>query len=353
MISSIGKFSSSITAPTNSFVNSTFNRFQNVYRMNSHQKRIQTPFQDRPFFSVVDQATTAYRQFLGMNRVRLDPGLRLSLPYLHTTKIIDMREGSFPITKLHAYTKDNVPVTISGSLFYKVFDAEKACFGVQDFSSSIRSIGESSVRSIIGNFDYDEIISERNKINVQLNSTIDSSIKNWGVDCTRFEIQEFAPQNSKIAHQLELQMEAERERRQNILVTEANIKTADGKRQSKILESEGELVSQRNITDANKYKIDTETKAIQFQLETLTKSLGKTDLAAKFILERMRLENMNTIADSPNNKIYFVPSTNSPIPTAEAISDIFSSGLKNSLSNTQNSMNSENTDEKTNNSFNR
>ena len=224
----------------------------------------------RGFFTVIDQATTAYRQCLGMNRVELKPGIRFNVPFIHDIRVVDMREGNISVKHLNAYTKDNVPVTLSGTLFYKVFDAEKVCFGVQNFSESVRSVGESTVRSVVGNFEYDKIISDRNTITQQLNTTIANSIKNWGVDCTRFEIQEFKPQNVNVAHQLELQMEAERKRRQNVLITEAEIKTSDGKRQSTILASEGELVAKKNVADANKYTLDTETEAIKSQLDILT-----------------------------------------------------------------------------------
>lgn len=282
---------------------------------------ITTPKRD--FIVVVDQATVAYRQLLGMNRVRLEPGLRLNLPILHDLRSVDMREGSLPVKNLNGFTKDNVPVSVSGTLFYKVNNAEKACFSVQNYLRSVQSVGESTARSIIGRFDYDEIISDRNTITQKLVETIDKSIDNWGVACTRFEIQVFEPQNAAVAKQLELQMEAERRRRENELITRASINTAEGDKRTVILKSEAESESLRNLANANKYKIETEASAMRLQLEDVAKVFGNnTEYAAKYILERIRLENMNAIATGPNNKTYFVPSAG-VMPTAEVVSEMF------------------------------
>lgn len=98
-------------------------------------------------------------------------------------------------------------------------DAEKACFGVQDYINAVSKVGTSSIRSIIGQKEYDSINSERNEVNAALAKTIASSIDQWGVECTRFEIQAITPQSKEVAKQLELQMEAERLKRKNVLDT--------------------------------------------------------------------------------------------------------------------------------------
>jgi len=186
--------------------------------------------QVRNLFIVVNQSEIAYRQFLGMNRIKLEPGFRLKLPFLHQIDRVDMRERAIDFKGLNGFTSDNVPVSVNGTLFYKVVDAEKACFSVSNYWNAIASVGESTSRAVIGRFSYDKIISDRNQFNSELVKLIGKSIDEWGITCNRFEITEFAPQNKEVAKHLEKQMEAERSRRENELNTQAKVRTAEGDR---------------------------------------------------------------------------------------------------------------------------
>lgn len=286
----------------------------------------------RNFILVIDQATVAYRQFLGSNRVRLEPGLRLSLPILHDVRRVDMREGRTDVQKLLACTKDNILVQVTGTLFYKVQDAEKACFGVQDYLESVTKVGTSTIRSVLGRFDYDKINSDRNTINTELVTTVGNSIKEWGVDCTRFEIQSCYPESAQVAKQLELQMEAERLKRKNELDTEAHIRTAEGNKRSEVLASEGRLEAQKNqaegafitaqrTADGNKYAIQATTEALANQLTELTKVMGSVTVASQFLIEQERLKHLQVLSNNKNNNTYFFPE-NGLIPTAKMVGDL-------------------------------
>jgi len=289
----------------------------------SRVSRPNTLDQRRNFFEVVQHGEEAYRLFFGQNPKKLGPGLRLNLPLLHDFRRVDLREGTISVSSLDAFTKDNVPVTLSGSLFYKVNNAYAACFNVQDYKGAVRHLGTSVARSVIGNFDYEEINSDRNRINELLRKMIDSQIDNWGILCTRFEIQEFAPQNENVKRLLELQMEAERKRRENDLNTAASIRTAEGSKASEILKSEGLLAAARNAAEASftervrqadaiKYSIEAEATAKALEIETIAKVMGgDVSAATKFLLEAKRIEQLKAIAEGHNNSSYFYPNSNS------------------------------------------
>ena len=272
--------------------------------------------QTRPFITVVNQAQIAYREFLGSNRVKLNPGIHLNIPILHSTQTLDLRETGINIKELHGYTKDNVPVKISGTLFIKVDDAEKACFSVVDYYNSVAVVGESAIRSIIGKFEYDTITSERNQINVELKENIGKSIVEWGTSCTRFEIQNMAPANDSVTEQLEAQMRAERSRRENALNTEAKINTAEGEKQAHIYRSEADRIAVQNKAEADNFSVQQNTKAIVDQIKALKESMP--DLTnqeiVNYLLESKRLENLNGIAQSDNKQVYFLNS-NGMVPT--------------------------------------
>ncbi|KAJ7838404.1 hypothetical protein B0H13DRAFT_1474595, partial [Mycena leptocephala] len=117
--------------------------------------------------------------------------------------------------------------------------------------------------AVLGHFTYDQVISDRNELNKKLNTVIGSSIASWGVECTRFEIQSFQPANREVEVRCPLtqyapnlippsqrQMEAERNRRKQLLDTQAQINVAEGQKQRVILESEGRVPG-RQINEAD------------------------------------------------------------------------------------------------------
>ncbi|EKM56756.1 uncharacterized protein PHACADRAFT_254056 [Phanerochaete carnosa HHB-10118-sp] len=281
--------------------------------------------QARTFLTIVEQGYEAWRLTLGSNPVKLEPGLKLSVPLLHKVQHINMREKSVNIKDLMGFTSDNVPVVISGSLFFRVRDSYHACFSVDNFEANVANIGTSAMRSVIGHFSYDEVIGDRNKTNSKLHEVIGNSISRWGVDCTRFEIQNFKPSNRDVEKQLELQMTAERDRRKQILDTRALVNVAEGHKQRVILESEASLQSKLNEAAGQKRKLVLESEgmleaaknegeALARQVDILAQSLTEPKTtpsdadrvkALDALLELRRLEQLKAIASSNGNSTYF------------------------------------------------
>ncbi|KAJ3048206.1 hypothetical protein HK097_010766 [Rhizophlyctis rosea] len=273
--------------------------------------------QKRTLITIVEQGFQGMRLSLGKDPVKLEPGIHLQIPVYHTVRKIDMRERSLPIKDLIAFTSDNVPVTIEGSLFYQVRSAHDALFNVSNYAENIYRIGASAMRSTVGRFDYDSIIADRNAINVELKSNIGNATKEWGIDCTRFEIQNFSPSNRDIQRQLEQQMEAERNRRKQVLDTEAAVNVAEGMKRKTILESEGMLQAQKNQADGNfvqavkmaearRRGMELEAEGLALQIRNLAESLGGDEkLAVQTLLEMKKIEQMRAIAEGTNNTIYF------------------------------------------------
>ena len=277
--------------------------------------------QRRGFITVVKQAEIAYREFLGANRVKLEPGLSWNIPILHNIHRIDRRETGVPLDHLNCFTKDNVPVVVSGTLFYRVEDAEKACFEVSDYVDSVVAVGVSSTRAVIGSFEYDEAIKERGAINSALQKVIGDSILTWGVNCTRFEMAVFEPQNSGVAKQMEMQMAAERSRRENELNTQALIRSAEGDKSSKMHKADGEFYSAQKHSEAERYKIDQSTEALVNRVKQIKQELP--ELSDKevmtIILEEKRLEHLKEIATHPEGKQTYFVDPSSAFPSFRAL----------------------------------
>lgn len=276
----------------------------------------------RNFITVINQAEVAYRERFGQNRIRLEPGLRLNIPIVHQLYKVSLKELITPLDNQNAYTKDNVPVVVSGTVFFKVVDVEKAVFSVHNVNQAIKSVGESSFRAVIGRFDYDEIIANRNAINTEMLQILGNTTMDWGINTTRLEIQNFGPQNNEVARQLEKQMQAERSRRENELQTQADIRSAEGAKQIAILNSEGSLIAAKNKAEALKYELSATSDGLSEQINSLSNKFGgDTNKATQYLLEMKRLEHLQQLAGT-QNKVYFIPS-DGIFPTAKVLSDLF------------------------------
>lgn len=232
----------------------------------------------RNILTVVYQGHEAYRLTLGKNPVKLNPGLHLKIPIIHRVIGVDTREQGINIEDINTYTKDNVPVSLNVTLFFKIENTYKACFNVSNYYDSVHNVGTSTIRSIIGTLEYDTIISDRNKINGLLTELISSSIAKWGVECTKAEIKSFS------------------------LNSESHLNIASN-------QAEAQFVLSKREADAKRYAIEQETIALSEQITEVAEKLnGDSELAARFLLSRRRFDELRAIANGPNNSVYFVNS---------------------------------------------
>ncbi|KAF9070239.1 hypothetical protein BDP27DRAFT_1324046 [Rhodocollybia butyracea] len=281
----------------------------------------------RTFFTIIHQGHEGWRLSLGRNPVKLTPGINIKIPAYHSVQVVDLRESSISIPKLPGYTSDNVPVVCSGSLFYRIVNGYQACYSVSDVHENIKNTGTSAMRAVLGRFNYDQVIGNRNGLNEQLNKVIGNTIASWGVECTRFEVQSFQPANREVERQLELQMEAERNRRKQLLDTQAQINIAEGQKQRVILESEGHLEAKSNEADASfktvvreaearQQQAIMEASALAQQVDKLAFSISgvidEKDIqlsdrrrALEALIELRRLEQLKAIAHGSGNSTYF------------------------------------------------
>jgi regulator of protease activity HflC (stomatin/prohibitin superfamily) len=213
-----------------------------------------------------------------------------------------MYERMTSVEPIRAYTKDNVPVQVTGDLFHRVTDAEAACYQVGEFEGAVVSVGRNAMRSVTGRLTYEEIISNRVRLCDDLRQAIGTDIAKWGIECTRFEIQTFEPLDSHAGKILQLQMEAERKKR-------AVETVANGERNAAITRSEGvkqetlnkaqadaEAITLRATADKNRVMLQAEAQATA--LAQIAKTLGTHEAAAVYLLHLQRLTVMEQMAAS-------------------------------------------------------
>ena len=158
------------------------------------------------------------------------PGLNIIIPFIDVVHKIDLRVITLPVPKQKIITKDNVSVDISAVAYYKIINPIKSILGIQNVAAAIDQIAQTSLRNIVGKFQLDEILSERETINAEITKILDSYTESWGVVVSTVEIKDIElPEAMQRA--IAKQAEAEREKR------------------AKIISAEGEFLSAQKLAD--------------------------------------------------------------------------------------------------------
>jgi regulator of protease activity HflC (stomatin/prohibitin superfamily) len=151
-----------------------------------------------------------------------EPGLNWIIPYIEWIKRVDFRTITLPIPPQKIITKDNVSVDISAVAYYKIVDATKSIVAIENVMQAIDQIAQTTVRNIVGRFQLDEVLSERDAINKEIGTVLDSHTEPWGVLVSVVEIKDIElPENMQRA--MAKQAEAEREKRSKIIAAEGEL----------------------------------------------------------------------------------------------------------------------------------
>jgi regulator of protease activity HflC (stomatin/prohibitin superfamily) len=154
-----------------------------------------------------------------------EPGLQLIIPYIEQMRRVDLRTVTLPVPPQKIITKDNVSVDISVVAYYRIVDAVKSIVAIADVMSAINQIAQTSFRNIVGKFQLDEILSEREAINVEITKVLDMHTESWGVMVPVVEIKDIElPEGMQRA--MAKQAEAEREKRAKVIAAEGEFLSA-------------------------------------------------------------------------------------------------------------------------------
>jgi regulator of protease activity HflC (stomatin/prohibitin superfamily) len=166
------------------------------------------------------------------------PGLTLLIPIADRLEKVNMQIITMPVPAQDGITRDNVTVRVDAVIYFNVADPVRVVVGVQDYVSAIGQVAQTSLRSIIGKSDLDDLLCNREGLNQGLELMIDSPAVGWGVHIDRVEIKDVVLPDS-MKRSIARQAEAERERRARVI-------TADGELQAseKLAQAAGTMTAQ-------------------------------------------------------------------------------------------------------------
>jgi regulator of protease activity HflC (stomatin/prohibitin superfamily) len=154
------------------------------------------------------------------------PGLALLVPIADRLQKVNMQIITMPVPAQDGITRDNVTVRVDAVVYFSVIDPVRAAVDVQDYISAIGQVAQTSLRSIIGKSDLDDLLSNRERLNQGMELMIDSPALDWGVHIERVEIKDVAlPETMK--RSMSRQAEAERERRARIITADGELQASE------------------------------------------------------------------------------------------------------------------------------
>jgi regulator of protease activity HflC (stomatin/prohibitin superfamily) len=163
---------------------------------------------------------------LGRLQAAKGPGLILLIPIVDRMVKMDLRVVTIDVPKQEVMTRDNVPVTVDAVVYFRVVDPVAAVVKVENFLKASSLISQTTLRSVLGQSQLDELLAQRDKINVQLQEIIDRQTEPWGIKVTAVEVKDVVlPDSMKRA--MAKQAEAERERRAKIVNAEGEFQAAE------------------------------------------------------------------------------------------------------------------------------
>ncbi len=148
-----------------------------------------------------------------------EPGLRLIIPLVDRMVKPSLRIVTMPIPAQKIITQDNITIDVAAVAYFKVLDAYRAVVEIENYNRAVNQISQTTVRSVVGQFTLDEVLSETPKVNTRIQEIIDEHSEPWGIKVTTVEIKDIKlPESMQRA--IALQAEAEREKRAKIISAE-------------------------------------------------------------------------------------------------------------------------------------
>jgi regulator of protease activity HflC (stomatin/prohibitin superfamily) len=182
------------------------------------------------------------------------PGLILVIPVIQQMVRVDLRTRVFDVPEQDVISRDNVSVKVNAVVYFRVIDAERSIIQVEDFMMATSQLAQTTLRSVLGQHELDEMLAARDKLNVDIQTILDAQTDAWGIKVMNVEIKH-VDINESMIRAIARQAEAERGRR------------------AKVIDAEGELQASEKFLEAAKI-MSTNSQAIQLRYLTTLQAIA-------------------------------------------------------------------------------
>jgi hypothetical protein len=227
------------------------------------------------------------------------PGLAMIVPIADRLQKVNMQIITMAVPAQEGITRDNVTVKVDAVVYFRVIDPVKASVNVQDYPFAVSQVAQTSLRSVIGKSDLDDLLTNRERLNEGLELMIDNPAVEWGIHIDRVEIKDVAlPETMK--RSMSRQAEAERERRARVISAEGELQASDrlaqaaatmadtpGALQLRLLETIVEVAAEKNST-----------LVLPFPVELLRFLENNTNLATALSAAQSAAEKTSAVSES-------------------------------------------------------
>lgn len=193
------------------------------------------------------------------------PGLIIIIPVLQQMVRVDLRVIVMDVPSQDVISQDNVSVKVNAVVYFRVIDPEKAIINVENYYVAVSQLAQTTLRSVLGKHELDEMLAERDKLNADIQSILDEQTDAWGIKVANVEIKHVDLDESMI-RAIARQAEAERERR------------------AKVIHAEGELQASEKLLQAADILIRNPNSIVLRYLQTLTDIAGEKNSTIVFPL---------------------------------------------------------------------
>ena len=225
-------------------------------------------------FRVLREYERAVVFLLGRYQAVKGPGLILIIPVLQQMVRVDLRTIVMDVPTQDLITRDNVSVRVNAVLYFKVIDPDHAVLNVENYMEAIGQLAQTTLRSVLGQHELDELLAERERLNNDIQTILDQQTDQWGIKVASVEIKHVDIDESMI-RAIAKQAEAERERR------------------AKIIHADGEYEAAERLVEAAQ-RMSGEAGSMQLRyLQTLTEIAGEKSSTIVFPLPVNLMESVN------------------------------------------------------------
>jgi regulator of protease activity HflC (stomatin/prohibitin superfamily) len=255
--------------------------------------------------NIVQQGYVGIVKRVGQFHSIREPGITFLVPLIDSMSLVDIRETPRTGDKQDVITRDNVTVSVNATIFSQVVDPKLALFSVSNYFVAIDQLSRTTLRAIFGGMTLDEALSQRERINAQLQQQMESVTDKWGIRINRIEIVDITPPQT-ILNALALQKQADQEKRALILKSEGQqqsaVNIADGQKQAQIKTAEGDKAAAILRAEGSRQAAILEAEGRAQAIVSVYKAIidSKPDATLVSILQ---LDTLSKFANSENAKL--------------------------------------------------